>query len=256
MRRTNEPARPAAHEPALAAPPPPPIPELASPLSPAALTDALRAFSTSYYAAHPFHARMHDGALSRRQLQGWVANRLCYQRAIPRKDAAILANCPDAEVRRRWVQRIVDHDGAAPGEGGIEMWLRLGEAMGLERRAMEDERHVLPAVRMAAEAYVAFCRTRSWVEGVAASLTELFAPDLMRRRLDVFPRHYPWVGASGLAYFQSRLTQAPRDSAHGLEIVTTHCTTVAAQHLAFDALRFKLELLWIMIDAIDRGYPG
>lgn len=239
----------------LAAPPPPPIPMLVTPLSPAALTNALRAFSTSYYAVHPFHTRMHAGALSRHQLQGWVANRLCYQRAIPRKDAAILANCPEAEVRRRWVQRIVDHDGTSATTGGLEMWVRLGESMGLARDALEDERHVLPAVRMAAESYVTFCRTHGWVEGVASSLTELFAPDLMRRRLEVFPVHYPWVAADGLAYFRSRLTQAPRDSDHGLEIVTTRCTTVESQRLAFDALRFKLEMLWIMLDAIDRGYP-
>jgi pyrroloquinoline-quinone synthase len=238
----------------LAAPPPAPIPALDAPLPPDALADALRAFSTSYYASHPFHQLMHEGRLSRAQLQGWVANRLAYQRAIPRKDAAILSNCPDPAIRREWIQRIVDHDGTAPGTGGIEMWIRLGEALGVPRAEMEDERHVLPGVRLAAESYVTFCRTKPWIDAVASSLTELFAPDLMRRRIAAFAEHYPWVDRTGLEYFRSRLDQAPRDSRHGLHLVQRHCTTVEAQYRAFDALRFKLEMLWVMIDTIHNAY--
>jgi pyrroloquinoline-quinone synthase len=225
--------------PALAAPPPPPIPRLERPLDPEALADALRAFSTSYYANHPFHRLMHEGRLTPRQLQGWVANRLAYQRAIPRKDAAIISNCPDPGVRREWMQRIVDHDGDQPGTGGIEMWIRLGEALG---------------VPFAAESYVTFCKTRPWVEAVASSLTELFAPDLMRQRIAAFPRHYPWVRTEGLEYFRSRLVQAPRDSRQGLKLVQRHCTTVETQRRAFEALAFKLEMLWVMIDTIHHAY--
>ena len=242
------------HASVLASPPPPPIPDLSQPLAPDALAAGLQAFSTSYYANHPFHQLMHDGGLTKRQLQGWVANRLAYQRAIPRKDAAILSNCPDPDVRRMWLQRIIDHDGTAPGTGGIEMWIKLGEALGVPRNEMEDERHVLPGVRFATEAYVTFCKTKPWIEAVASSLTELFAPGLMRQRLAAFPQHYPWVNAEALEYFRSRLTQAPRDSRQGLDLVRTHCTTVETQRKAFEALTFKLQLLWVMIDTIHHGF--
>lgn len=239
---------------ALAAPPPAPIPALTTPLPPDDLASTLRAFSGSYYANHPFHQLMHEGRLTPRQLQGWVANRLAYQRAIPRKDAAIVSNCPDPAVRREWLQRIIDHDGLEPGTGGIEMWIRLGEAIGVPREEMEDERHVLPGVRFATEAYVTFCRTRPWIEAVAASLTELFAPDLMRQRIAAFPQHYPWIRPDALEYFKSRLTQAPRDSRQGLRLVLAHCTTAESQCKAFEALAFKLELLWVMIDTIHHAY--
>jgi pyrroloquinoline-quinone synthase len=239
---------------ALATPPPAPIPPLDRPLSSDALADGLRAFSGSYYAVHPFHQLMREGALSKRQLQGWVANRMAYQRAVPRKDAAILSNCPDPAIRRLWLQRIVDHDGTSPGTGGIHLWVKLGEALGVPREEMEDERHVLPGVRMAAESYVAFCKTHDWVDAVASSLTELFAPSLMRERLAAFPRHYPWVDAAGLEYFRSRLIQAPRDSDQGLAIVLAHCTTVETQRRAFAALAFKIEMLWILIDTIYHAY--
>jgi len=242
------------HPSTLATPPPAPIPVLERPLTPEALADALRAFSRSYYANHPFHQLMHEGRLTPRQLQGWVANRLAYQRAVPRKDAAILSNCPDPAVRREWLQRIVDHDGTEPGTGGIEMWIRLGEAIGVPREEMEDERHVLPGVRFASEAYVTFCRTKPWIDGVAASLTELFAPDLMRRRIAAFPQHYSWIRPEALEYFKSRLTQAPRDSQQGLQLVQAHCTTIETQQRAFDALAFKLEMLWVMIDTIHHAY--
>jgi pyrroloquinoline-quinone synthase len=214
---------------------------------------ALQAQSRRYHDQHPFHRRMNEGQLGRRQLQGWVANRFYYPANIPRKDAAILANCPDREVRRRWVRRILDHDGTADGEGGIEAWLRLGEAVGLRREEVRDERHVVPGVRFAVDAYVTFARTRPWVEAVASSLTELFAPDLMAERLAAFERHYPWIDPQGLAYFRARLTQAPRDSEHALEVVTEHCRTPAEQAAAVAALAFKCDVLWAMLDAIDRA---
>jgi pyrroloquinoline-quinone synthase len=242
------------HASELAAPPPPPIPALAQPLGADQFAAALRGFSGSYYANHPFHQLMHEGRLTKRQLQGWVANRLAYQRAIPRKDAAILSNCAEPEIRRAWLSRIIDHDGTGSGDGGIEMWIRLGEALGVPREEMVDERHVLPGVRFATEAYVTFCKTRPWIEAVASSLTELFAPDLMRRRIAAFPAHYPWVRPEALEYFKTRLTQAPRDSDFGLHVVLTRCTTVETQRKAFEALAFKLELLWAMIDTIHHAY--
>ena len=216
---------------------------------------ALRAQSQRYHDQHPFSRRMNEGRLSTGQLQGWVANRFAYQAAIPRKDAAILANCPDREVRRRWIRRIHDHDGTADGEGGIEAWLRLGEAVGLTRQEVEDERHVVPGVRFAVDAYVTFARTRPWVEAVASSLTELFAPDLMADRLAAFERHYPWIDPGGLAYFRARLTQAPRDSEHALQVVTERCRTPEQRAAAVAALSFKCDVLWSMLDAIDRAYP-
>jgi pyrroloquinoline-quinone synthase len=219
---------------------------------------ALRARSERYHSLHPFHRRMNEGLLSRRQIQGWVANRFYYQENIPRKDAAILSNCPHPEVRRRWIRRILDHDGTAdgPGDGagGIEAWLLLGEAVGLARAELWDERHVVPGVRFAVDAYVTFARTRPWVEAVASSLTELFAPDLMAERLAAFERYYPWIDPRGLAYFRARLTQAPRDSEHALEVVTRYCRTPDEQAAALAALEFKCDVLWSMLDAIDQNY--
>ncbi|HEU5157690.1 MAG TPA: pyrroloquinoline-quinone synthase PqqC [Streptosporangiaceae bacterium] len=215
---------------------------------------ALRAHSRRYHDQHPFHRKMNEGGLSRRQIQGWAANRFYYQVNLPRKDAAILANCPDRDVRRRWIQRILDHDGTEAGGGGIETWLRLGEATGLTREELLDERHVVPGVRFAVDAYVTFARTRPWVEAVASSLTELFAPDLMAERLAAFERHYPWIDQQGLAYFRARLTQAPRDSEHAMQVVMEHCRTSAERAAAVAALSFKCDVLWTMLDAIDRAY--
>jgi pyrroloquinoline-quinone synthase len=225
------------------------------PEDPDAFVARLRDQSRRYHDQHPFHVRMNDGRLSPEQIRGWVANRFRYQESIPRKDAAILANCPDLGVRRRWIRRIVDHDGTCEGEGGIEAWLRLGEAAGLTREEVTDGRHVVPGVRFAVDAYITFARTRPWVEAVASSLTELFAPDLMAERLAAFERHYRWIDPAGLAYFRARLEQAPRDSGHALEVVTEYCRTPDDQARAVAALSFKNDVLWSLMDAIDRAYP-
>ncbi|HEY2193648.1 MAG TPA: pyrroloquinoline-quinone synthase PqqC [Actinomycetospora sp.] len=219
------------------------------------LVDRLRSQAERYHAAHPFHVRMNAGELSPEQIRGWVANRFHYQESIPIKDAAILSNCPDVTVRRRWIRRIVDHDGHDDDAGGIEAWLQLAEACGVPREEVTDHRHLVPGVRFAVGAYVTFARTKPWVEAVASSLTELFAPDLMADRLAAFEKYYTWIDPEGLQYFRNRLFQAPRDSEHALEVVLEHCRAPEDEQRAYDALAFKNDVLWSMMDAIDRAYP-
>src|SRR5436305_2133296 len=215
-----------------------------TPWSPGEFTERLRAVGREgYHHRHPFHRLMNEGRLTREQVRLWVANRFYYQKMIPVKDAALLSRCPVRAVRRQWVRRILDHDGTADSPGGIEKWLRLGAAVGLSADDLEAERFLLPAVRYAVDAYVHFVQTRPWVEGVASSLTELFAPRLMADRLAAFERHYPWVDPDGLAYFRARLDQAPRDSDHALTVVLQYCTSREGQERAVAALRFKCDLL-------------
>jgi pyrroloquinoline-quinone synthase len=222
--------------------------------SPDDFVAVLRAQGSRYHNLHPFHRRMDDGELSREELQRWVTNRYYYQVSIPIKDAAILANCPERDVRRVWIRRILDHDGdEAGGGGGIESWLRLGAALGVDREELLSERSVLPGVRYAVDAYVTFCRTKPWIEAIAASLTELFGPSAIKVRLERMEEHYPWIDPEGLGYFRARLHQAPRDAQYALDLVVERCRTAADQRRAVDALAFKCDLLWAQLEAIDRG---
>jgi pyrroloquinoline-quinone synthase len=202
-----------------------------------------------YHDRHPYHRRMNAGGLSPGEVRSWVANRFEYQRTIPRKDAAILANCPIREVRVGWARRIVDHDGTPQGGGGIEAWLRLAEATGLSREEVLDGRHVVPGVRFAAGAYLEFARTRPWPVAVASSLTELFAPDLMVERIAAFRQHYAWVPPWGLEYFEGRPPRARRDSGEAMELTLTYCDTPSLRREAVEALAFKCDVLWAILDA-------
>ena len=208
----------------------------------------------AYHDKHPFHLAMNEGRLSPDALRGWLVNRFYYQLNIPLKDAAILSNCPLREVRRVWIHRIVDHDGSSENEGGIEAWLRLGKACGLPREELMQDRHLLPGVRFAVDAYVNLARTQPWPVAIASSLTELFAPDLMATRLAAFEKFYTWIHPSGLDYFRRRVTQARRDSNEALEITNEHCNTREMQNAAIRALEFKCDVLWSMLDAIYDAY--
>ena len=216
--------------------------------------DQLRAKGERYHIHHPFHVAMNAGRCTKAQVQGWVLNRFYYQISIPVKDAAILANMPDREQRRRWIQRILDHDGANGSEGGIEAWLRLGEAVGLEREEAASLRHVLPGVRFAVDAYVNFARRAPWQEAVCASLTELFAPGIHKERLANWPQHYPWIDRAGLQYFQSRVSLARRDVEFSHAVTLDRFNTRALQERALDILKFKLDVLWQMSDAMALQY--
>ncbi len=219
-----------------------------------AFEKALRAKGQFYHIHHPYHQAMYSGQCTPEQIRGWVANRYYYQISIPRKDAAIMANCPEPAIRRQWLQRVLDHDGSGDDAGGIEAWLALAESVGLSREEVIDQRHVLPGVRFAVDAYVQFARRASWQEAACSSLTELFAPEIHQSRLQSWPTHYPWIDAQGYAYFRKRLSEARRDVEHGLSITLDHFDTASAQSRALEILQFKLDILWSMLDAMTMAY--
>jgi len=209
-----------------------------------------------YHDLHRFHVEMHAGRLSPGQIRGWVTNRYYYQTRIPIKDALILSKSEDSAFRRRWIHRIVDHDGSADGEGGLSLWLKLAEGVGLDREKVASLGDVLPAVRFACDAYVQLVRERSLVEAVAASLTEFFAPDIMAVRLAAWQRHYPWIDPSAVDYFRTRVTRARSDSSEAVDLVVRHATTRELQEKCVAALITKCEILWALLDAVAAAYPA
>ena len=203
-----------------------------------------------YHDRHPFHRAMHAGELTREQLQAWVTNRFYYQTRIPIKDALIVAKSDDPAFRRSWLRRLVDHDGTRDGEGGLEQWLLLADGVGLARDQVKRFERVLPEVRRACDAYVELVRGATLVEAVAASLTELFAPDLMATRIAAWERHYSWVDRTALGYFRTRVTRARRDGDEGLAFVLAHARSRELQDRCLAAFRSKCVILWSLLDAL------
>jgi pyrroloquinoline-quinone synthase len=210
-----------------------------------------------YHHRHPFHLRMHEGQLTRGQLQAWALNRYYYQSRIPIKDAIILSRSEDKEFRKVWHKRIVDHDGDASSAGGIQRWIKLAEASGLDPTQVERSEGILPATRYAVNEYLNIVRDRTFLEAVASSLTELFSKDLISLRMDRMRQHYPWL-SGGLDYFEARLTQAPEDAAFAMQYVQQNAKTREQQELAIQALRDKCDILWAQLDALYFAYvqPG
>lgn len=232
-------------------------------MTPAELEAAIRAVGAErYHDKHPFHRLLHGGKLDKGQVQAWALNRYCYQSAVPRKDAALMARTHDRELRREWVHRMLDHDGQddkdGGEEGGIERWLVLTDALGLDRAYVVSREGALPATRFAVEAYVNFVRERSLLEAVASSLTELFAPSIHRERIAGMLEGYDFIGERAMQYFRRRLDQADRDADFALDYVKRHATTPQEQAQVVDAVRFKCSVLWAQLDALHNAYvtPG
>ncbi|CEF57074.1 pyrroloquinoline-quinone synthase PqqC [Acetobacter ghanensis] len=224
-------------------------------LTPDELEAALRAIGAErYHNLHPFHRALHDGKLNKGQVQAWALNRYYYQASIPAKDASLLARLPTTELRREWRRRLEDHDGTQPGTGGVARWLKLTDGLGLDRAYVESLDGLLPGTRFAVEAYVQFVRERSILEAIASSLTELFSPTIISERVAGMLSNYDFVTEETLAYFKPRLTQAPQDSAFALAYVKKHARTAEQQKAVLDALKFKCNVLWSMLDALDYAY--
>jgi len=233
-------------------------------MTPAELEAAIRAVGAErYHDKHPFHRLLHGGKLNKGQVQAWALNRYCYQSGVPRKDAALMSRTLDRELRREWIHRMLDHDGANPGEkggeeGGIERWLVLTDALDLDRAYVVSMQGALPATRFAVEAYVNFVRERTLLEAVASSLTELFAPSIHRERISGMLESYDFVDQRAMQYFKRRLDQANRDADFALDYVKSHATTPEMQRAAVEAVRFKCNVLWAQLDALHHAYvtPG
>jgi pyrroloquinoline-quinone synthase len=208
-----------------------------------------------YHDKHPLHVAMHEGKLSRAQIQGWTRNRFYYQTRIPIKDALILSKSDDPAFRRAWIRRIHDHDGTQEGEGGLALWLRLAQGVGLDPEEVKSCAAVLPAVRFACDAYVQLVRERSLVEAVASSLTEFFSPDIMTKRLAAWEKHYPWVDPGVQEYFRSRVPRAREDSGEALSYVMEHATTRDTQTRCLEAFVTKCDILWCLLDAVAASHP-
>ena len=225
------------------------------PLTPDELTAELQAIGMErYHNLHPFHRALHGGELDRFQVQAWALNRYYYQSRIPAKDATLLARLPTPDLRRTWRSRLIDHDGEGPGMGGVERWLTLTDGLGLDRNYVMSLRGLLPATRFAVDAYVTFVRDRPVLEAIASSLTELFSPTIIEERVSGMLRHYDFIKPDTLAYFTPRLEEAPRDSAFALAYVHDHAVTAEQQQRVLEALRFKCDVLWSMLDALDYAY--
>jgi pyrroloquinoline-quinone synthase len=199
-------------------------PDPAQPLDAAEFERQLRANAHAYHNYHAFNVLLNSGRASPAQMRGWVANRFYYQIHIPRRDTA------------------------------VDPWLRLGEAMGLKANELWSTEHVLPEVRTAVNSYVNLTQQQPWQEGVCASLTELFAAEITGSQLASWPGYYPWIEASGLEYFRSKMRLTQQDIDDGLRVTLDYFTTRDAQMRALELLRLKLDLLWCVLDAIECGY--
>ncbi len=131
------------------------------------------------------------------------------------------------------------------------------EATGFTREEAIRGEGILPATRYAVQVYVDFVSSRTFLEAVASSLTELFSGKLIALRIDGLRKHYPWL-SGGLDYFTGRLTQAPEDADFALAWVVEHARTRQEQDKAHDALRAKCDILWAQLDALYFAYvnPG
>ncbi len=228
-------------------------------LSPEEMERGLRQIGAErYHNLHPFHKLLHGGKLTRGQVQAWALNRYYYQSRIPLKDASLISRVEDPALRREWRRRLVDHDGEAEGEGGIARWLALTDGLGLDRAYVASTRGILPTTRFAVDAYVRYVRERSLLEAIASSLTEMFSPAIISERVSGMLAGYDFIGKDTLAYFNARLTQAPRDANFALDYVKHEARTPEQQQAALDALRFKCDVLWAQLDALYYAYvsPG
>ena len=202
---------------------------------------------------HPLMLMLYQGKLTPKQIRAWIINRFYLQKNIPIKDAAILSNCPETDVRRLWIGRILKREGLGGSIGDVEGWVGFAESAGVAREDVLRAR-CLPGVRFAVDGYVNFARRADWTEGVAASLIEYFAKGELVKRIEAFKRHYPWIEPEGYRFFMSRLGQLDEANETTLRIVLRYCQAREMQVRAIEAAVSMADIYWSLHDAIYVAY--
>lgn len=208
---------------------------------------------------HPLSRRLNGGQLQPFQIRAWVANHFYYQACIPIKSATDLTNHPDPSNRHRRTARLLDNVGSSDqnhgGPGGIDVWLRLGEAVGLTPDQLWSHKYVVPGVRFAVQAYVNFLRHASLQEVAISSLADILWPEGHGDSLSEWSHLYPWIEPEGLAYFCNCIQSNRCDFGRVLQIAQQWCMSRERLARAMNIVQFKIDILWTMLDAIQRAYP-
>lgn len=209
--------------------------------------DELVTLAYRYHIHHPFDKLLQSGNASKEMLQLWAANRYYYQDIIPRKDAAVIANCPHSELRAKWCTHIQTHD----TDGALGEWLMLTDALGLDRNDVIDGKYLLAPTKFSCDAYLNFCKESCWQDGMCASMTHLFAGDIHRLRIANWPDRYPWLPETAFTYFKKRTTTLPDEIDVTLQLLSEYyLESPERMQRAKDILKFKQDILWAMMDAL------
>ena len=211
-----------------------------------------------YHNLHPFHRLLHGGKLSRDQVRAWALNRYYYQAMIPIKDATLLARMEEPRCAGSGASASSIMTATARAMAASSAGCGSTDSLDLPRSYVD-----LDARPAAGDALRRrrLCRLRprpDLLEAIASSLTEMFRPMIISERVAGMLADYDFVSRDTLAYFDKRLSQAPRDADFALDYVKRHATTPAMQQAVLDALRFKCDVLWSQLDALDHAYvtPG
>jgi pyrroloquinoline-quinone synthase len=212
-----------------------------------------RILEPRYIDKHPFMRLFYEGRLTKKQMQAWIVNRFYLQNSIASKDAAIVSNCPLADVRRIWISRTLRREGMGDTVGDVDGWLELAEAAGLRRESVLKAR-CLPGVRFAVEGLVSFARRGTWLDGVATSLYELPAKRELVERTAALKEHYHWIKRDGMRFFVSRLAHIERDTDAVVGLVMTYAKDRGDLRSAIKASLHMSDVIWSIHDAIYMNY--
>ncbi len=196
---------------------------------------------------------LYGGQLTHKQVKAWIVNRFYLQKNVPIKDALVLSNCPEPDVRKMWISRMLRREGIEQSIGDVEGWASFAEAAGIRREDLLRAKF-LPGVRFAVDGYVNFARRASWIEGIGASLYEYFVRDELMRRIDALKKHYRWIEPNGLRFFLSRLSQLDVTNEGSLGIILKYCSTRKRQAEAISAAVFMSQVTWSLHDAVYMAY--
>ncbi|HEX9445051.1 MAG TPA: iron-containing redox enzyme family protein [Candidatus Binatia bacterium] len=220
---------------------------------------------------HPWSAAVGRGEVPKKGLVEYVKNRYYFLVNINRKDAQIIANCPFPEARRMLLRKYIDEEGQDVAGGGLgphyDMWLKVAAALGVPREKMDSFADVLPVYRFTVDAVFDFAKSRSWIEGVAATYAteggmwrrytpkeEHHEEDFLREGAAL--KQYYGLPDEALQFYH---VHSDANDEHGdinENILKKFCVTRELQRKALAAARFRWDNQETRHDIVYRYFAG
>ena len=201
---------------------------------------------------HPFYQRWQAGEMTLDELKGYTCQYYQHVLAFPRYVSGTHANCADLADRQELLENLREEEEGPNNHP--EMWLRFGEAIGLQREDM-TEALPLPETTALDESFRRITKDSPFIAGIAALYAyESQVPEVAGTKMEGLKRYYGVDSPDGLRFFVVHHSLDVEHSAVTRNMVACYAGAPGAEESAVAAVEEACDALWGFLDGCYREY--
>lgn len=201
---------------------------------------------------HPFYQVWQKGELTMDALRGYACQYYHHVEAFPKYVSGAHANCDNLADRQELLENLVEEEQGPNNHP--ELWLKFGEALGLDRSDMTDV-DPLPETVALDETFRRITKDSGFVPGIAALYAyESQVPEVAGTKMEGLKEFYGLNTPDALRFFVVHHSLDVEHSRVTRDMVARHADTPEKQEKAIKAVEESADALLKFLDGVTREY--